>query len=144
MRTLVKTYNQRPFLFDNVFGKDWNDIFTPTFTGIHNVPAVNIVEHESGFRLEVAAPGLKKEDFKLNLENNVLTVSAKLETSNEETTEKYSHKEFSFQTFKRTFTLPETANAEQISANYADGVLKVEIPKKEEAKAKEPRLIEVA
>ncbi len=144
MRTLVKTYNPRPFLFDNVFGKDWNDIFTPTFTGLYNVPAVNIVESDNGFRLELAAPGLKKEDFKLNLEKNVLTVSAKVENEGTEANgDKYSLKEFSFKTFSRAFTLPQSVEAEQILASYIDGVLSVELPKKEEAKPKEPRAIEV-
>ena len=143
MRTLVKTYNPHSFLFDNLFGKDINDIFTPAFAGLNNVPAANIVENENGFRLEIAAAGLKKEDFKLHLENNVLTVSAKVEKTNEESNEKFTRKEFGYQSFSRAFTLPNSANSEQIVANYVDGILKVEIPKKEEAKAKEPRQIEV-
>ena len=110
---------------------------------LNNVPAANIVENENGFRLEIAAAGLKKEDFKLHLENNVLTVSAKVEKTDQESAEKFTRKEFGYHSFSRAFTLPNSTNSEQIVANYVDGILKVEIPKKEEAKAKEPRQIEV-
>lgn len=142
MATLVKTNGNFPTLFGNVFGKDFNDLFAPATLSNYGVPAVNIVEHNNGFRLEVAAPGLKKEDFKINLENNVLTISAQQEQKNEETTEKYTRKEFSFASFRRSFTLPNTVDAEQVNATYADGVLKIELPKKDEAK-KTPRLIEI-
>ena len=143
MATLVKTNGNFPTLFGNVFGKDFNELFAPANLTNYGVPAVNIVEGESGFRLEVAAPGLKKEDFKINLENNVLSISAQKEQKNEETTEKYTRKEFSFNSFRRSFTLPNTIDGEKIVATYTDGVLNVELPKKEEAK-KTPRLIEIA
>ena len=143
MATLVKTNGNFPTLFGNVFGKDFNELFAPANLTHYGVPAVNIVEGESGFRLEVAAPGLKKEDFKINLENNVLSISAQKEQKNEETTEKYTRKEFSFNSFRRSFTLPNTIDGEKIAATYTDGVLNVELPKKEEAK-KTPRLIEIA
>lgn len=142
MATLVKTNGNFPTLFGNVFGKDFNDLFAPATLSNYGVPAVNIVEHNNGFRLEVAAPGLKKEDFKINLENNVLTISAQQEQKNEETTEKYTRKEFSFASFRRSFTLPNTVDAEQVNAAYVDGVLKIELPKKDEAK-KTPRVIEI-
>ncbi|HAK78525.1 HSP20 family protein [Runella defluvii] len=143
MATLVKTNGNFPTLFGNVFGKDFNELFAPANLTNYGVPAVNIVEGESGFRLEVAAPGLKKEDFKINLENNVLSISAQKEQKTEETTEKYTRKEFSFNSFRRSFTLPNTIDGEKIVATYTDGVLNVELPKKEEAK-KTPRLIEIA
>ncbi|AYQ34484.1 Hsp20/alpha crystallin family protein [Runella sp. SP2] len=143
MATLVKTNGNFPTLFGNVFGKDFNELFAPANLTNYGVPAVNIVEGESGFRLEVAAPGLKKEDFKINLENNVLSISAQKEQKSEETTEKYTRKEFSFNSFRRSFTLPNTIDGEKIAATYTDGVLNVELPKKEEAK-KTPRLIEIA
>ncbi|MCP1381765.1 Hsp20/alpha crystallin family protein [Runella salmonicolor] len=142
MATLVKTNGNFPNLFGSVFGKDLNDIFAPATLSNYGVPAVNIVEHEGGFRLEVAAPGLKKDDFKINLENNVLTISAQQEQKNEESTEKYTRKEFSYTSFRRAFTLPNTINGEQISAAYTDGILKIELPKKDEAK-KSPRIIEI-
>lgn len=143
MATLVKTNGNFPTLFGNVFGKDFNELFAPANLTNYGVPAVNIVEGESGFRLEVAAPGLKKEDFKINLENNVLSISTQKEQKTEETTEKYTRKEFSFNSFRRSFTLPNSIDGEKIAASYTDGVLNVELPKKEEAK-KTPRLIEIA
>ncbi|MCU0339618.1 MAG: Hsp20/alpha crystallin family protein [Spirosomaceae bacterium] len=138
MTALVKNNPHFPALFDSVF----SDFFAPN--AYFNVPAVNVVEHSNGFRLEVAAPGLKKEDFKINLDNNTLTLSAQKEQKTEETTEKYTRKEFSVSSFRRSFTLPRSVDGEKISANYVDGVLLVELPKKEEAKAKEPRTIEIA
>jgi HSP20 family protein len=142
MKTLVNTHNF-PVFFDGLFSKEFNNNLNAAFVGQPNIPAVNIVESENGFRLEVAAPGLKKEDFKLNLENNLLIVSAKVEAKTEEINEKYSRKEFSFNSFSRSFTLPNTVDGEQVNAIYNDGILKVELPKKEEAK-KYPRAIEVA
>ena len=83
MATLVKTNGNLPNLLGSVFGKDFNDIFAPATLTNYGVPAVNILEHDGGFRLEVAAPGLKKEDFKINLENNILTISAQKEQKNQ-------------------------------------------------------------
>ena len=139
MRTLVRTNAA----FPTIFGHVMNEFFSPAALNQHGVPAVNIIETENGFRLEVAAPGLSKDDFKLHLENNVLTISATKEQKNEETNEKFTRKEFSFGSFQRSFTLPNSVQSENIQAAYADGVLKVEIPKKEEAKPLQ-RLIEVA
>ncbi len=143
MATLVKTNSNFPTLFGNVFGKDVNEFLASANLANHGIPAVNIVENENGFRLEVAAPGLKKEDFKINLVNNVLTISTQKEQKTEETTEKYTRKEFSFSSFRRAFTLPNTVDGEKIGASYTDGVLNITLPKKEEAK-KTPRLIEIA
>jgi HSP20 family protein len=139
MRTLVRTNAAFPTIFDNVM----NEFFSPAALNQHGVPAVNIIENEEGFRLEVAAPGLSKEDFKLNLEHNVLTILAQKEQKSEETNEKYTRKEFSFSSFKRSFTLPQSVNNEAIQASYIDGILKVALPKKEEAKPVQ-KLIEVA
>ena len=145
MATLMKTNAHLSPLFGNFLGKEFNDLFTPStfFNQDFSIPAVNIVEHENGFRLEVAAPGLKKEDFKINLDKQLLTISAQQEQKEEETTEKYTRKEFSFSSFRRSFTLPQSVNGELINASYTDGVLKVELPKKEEAKVQAPRLIEI-
>ncbi|MCR9286424.1 MAG: Hsp20/alpha crystallin family protein [Bacteroidetes bacterium] len=115
-----------------------------------SIPAVNIKESDEGFNLELAAPGLGKEDFKLELENDILTISAEKKVEketaeeNENKTEKYTRREFSFQSFKRTFTLPETVDISNINANYENGVLLVNLPKKEEAKPQPARLIEIA
>ncbi|MFT4032251.1 MAG: Hsp20/alpha crystallin family protein [Siphonobacter sp.] len=111
---------------------DWNSL-----------PAVNVKENEGTFQLEVAAPGLKKEDFKISVHENRLVISAKKETKSEETQEQYSRKEFSYNSFQRSFVLPKTIDGEKIEATYTDGILSVTLPKKEEAKA-QPREISVA
>lgn len=146
MNTLMRTNNNLPSLIENFFGRDMNELLSPNTSWMMNVPAVNVVEHQDGFRIEVAAPGLKKEDFKLNLNHNNLTISASQETQKEEAergSEKYTRREFSYSSFQRTFTLPTSIDAERIQATYTDGLLKIEVPKREEAKIKPPRQIEI-
>lgn len=140
MSTLVKTHFANPKLYNGFFGKEaLNEFFAPAYAG--SVPAVNVVESKEGFRIEVAAPGLQKADFKLNLEKNQLTISAQKE---EDSNEKYSRREFKYSSFQRTFTLPNSVDGEKIVAAYADGILKVELPKREEAIEKPLREIEIA
>ncbi|QIP11334.1 Hsp20/alpha crystallin family protein [Spirosoma aureum] len=146
MNPLMRTNNNLPSLIENFFGRDVNDLFNANAASVSNVPAVNVVEHQDGFRIEVAAPGLKKDDFKLNLNHNNLTISGYQETKKEESdknNEKYTRREFSYSSFQRTFTLPTSVDADNIQASYTDGVLKIEIPKREEAKVKPPRQIEI-
>ncbi|QHV98138.1 Hsp20/alpha crystallin family protein [Spirosoma endbachense] len=146
MNPLMRTNNNLPSLIENFFGRDVNDFFNANTASVSNVPAVNVVEHQDGFRIEVAAPGLKKDDFKLNLNHNNLTISGYQETKKEESetpNEKYTRREFSYSSFQRTFTLPTSVDADNIQASYTDGVLKIEIPKREEAKVKPPRQIEI-
>jgi HSP20 family protein len=146
MNPLMRTNNNLPSLIENFFGRDVNDFFNTNTASVSNVPAVNVVEHQNGFRIEVAAPGLKKDDFKLNLNHNNLTISGYQETKKEESdtnNEKYTRREFSYSSFQRTFTLPASVDADNIQASYTDGVLKIEIPKREEAKVKPPRQIEI-
>lgn len=143
MSTLVKTQFASPKHYNSFFGKDFlNELYAPAFAG--SVPAVNVIENQEGFKIEVAAPGLQKADFKLNLEKNQLTISAQKEQTEEETNEKYTRKEFKYGSFQRTFTLPNSVDGEKIGANYADGILSVTLPKREEAKEKPAREIEVA
>lgn len=115
-------------LFDSYFGNSLSDLFTDSAV-IRQIPAVNIKETETNFLVELAAPGLKKEDFKINLEKDVLTISS--EKEHEEKTEEdgYKRREFSYSSFKRSFTLPELASKEDIAANYENGVLVISIPK---------------
>ncbi|CCH56436.1 heat shock protein Hsp20 [Fibrisoma limi BUZ 3] len=146
MNSLMRSNNSFPSLIENFFGRDMNDFFGAGMPSMNSVPAVNVVEHNDGFRIEVAAPGLKKEDFKLHLSHNNLTISAYQENQKEEQAsenEKYTRREFSYSSFQRTFMLPNSVNADSIQATYADGVLKIEIPKREEAKVKPPRQIEI-
>lgn len=131
-----------PSLLDEFFKPDW-------FGGMEgmnaNVPAVNISESETGFELEVAAPGMKKEDFNIEVDNNVMTISNERtsETSEEDKEKNFSRREFYYASFRRSFNLPETVNTEKIKASYKDGILNVEIPKKEEALPKPKRMIEI-
>lgn len=109
-----------------------------------STPAVNIVENKDEFRVELAAPGLNKEDFKISLDNDQLTISANKEVKNEVNEEKYTRREFSYSSFTRSFTLPDTVNGEKIKAEHKDGILTLYIPKREEAKPKPVREIAVA
>lgn len=134
-----------PSLLENFFGRDVAD-FDDFSQRRGNMPAVNIKESDSEFEIDVAAPGLKKEDFKLNLENNILTISSEKEIKNEEKDEKgnYARREFSYQSFSRSFTLPEMVEADKIKAKYNDGILSIHVPKKEEAKKRSPRNIDIS
>ncbi len=97
------------------------------------MPAVNIKEDNDGFNVEMAAPGMKKDDFKVDLDNNLLTISAEKESEDNEKDDEgnYTRREFNYQSFKRTFTLPDAAQADKIKATYKEGVLTINIPKKE-------------
>ncbi|PWK79123.1 HSP20 family protein [Mucilaginibacter oryzae] len=120
--------------FSDVFDSIFNDTFFNDRM-ISRVPAANISESEDHFHVELAAPGLKKEDFKLNLDRNVLNISVESRQEQNDQQKNYSKREYSYASWVRSFTLPETANAEQIDATYTDGVLKIDIAKREEAKA---------
>ena len=136
--TLVKFANGQknhavnPF-FSDVFDSILNDSFLSDKLA-SRVPAVNISETETQFHIELAAPGLKKEDFKISLDKNVLSVSADKKTENVEEGKKFSKREYSYNSFTRSFTLPEAADQSKIEAEYTDGVLKLYVTKKEEAK----------
>jgi HSP20 family protein len=128
----LKNTSANPF-FSDVFDSLINDSFLSDKL-IARVPAVNIAETENEFHVELAVPGLKKEDFKINLDKNVLSVSAEKKAENVEEGKKFSKREYSYNSFVRSFTLPDTADQSKIGADYADGILKLTIAKKEEAK----------
>lgn len=107
------------------------------------LPAVNVKETENDFQLELAVPGLKKEDFNVKVEEGVLTISAERKNEETENKEGYTRREFRYANFTRRFTLPESADENTISASYTDGILAVTLPKKEEAKPQPARLIEI-
>jgi HSP20 family protein len=119
--------------FNDVFESIINDTFFNDRM-VARVPAVNISETEDHFHVELAAPGLKKEDFKINLDRNVLNVSVEQQTENSDNQKNYSKREYSYNSFVRSFTLPDSANPESIEAAYTDGILKIAIAKREEAK----------
>jgi HSP20 family protein len=142
MLPILKRNSFFPSIVDEFFGKDLPGFLNLDY-GISS-PSVNILEGKDEFKIEVAAPGLEKEDFKINLQNNVLTISSEKESKQEEQDKKFMRREFSYMQFNRSFSLPVTANAEQINASYRHGVLTILIPKKEEAKEKPLREIEIS
>lgn len=99
-----------------------------------DVPSVNIIENEEHFVLELAAPGKNKEDFKINLENQLLTISSEAKEEMEETKKNYTRREFVFTSFTRSFTLPKNIILDQVAGDYKDGILSIILPKKEETK----------
>jgi len=123
-------------LFNDVFESFFNTDSYVSDRLVTRVPAVNIAESENEYHIELAVPGLKKDDFKVNLEKNILSISAETKSENEETSQdrKYNRREYSYNSFVRTFTLPDSADYANISAEYIDGILKVSVAKKEDAK----------
>lgn len=108
------------------------------------MPAVNVKETENDFIIDVAAPGFDKKDFNINVEDNVLTISSEKEIEEQKDGECTSRREYSYGSFQRSFTLPITADTEKINAKYKNGVLNILIPKREEAKAKPPKRIDIS
>jgi HSP20 family protein len=148
--SIIKRNNSFPAMnsiFDDLFNRDlinWglvNNSATNT-----TLPSVNIRENNDNFVVEMAAPGMTKEDFKIELDGNLLTISSEKEDRNEmKEGEKYTRQEFSYQSFQRSFQLPkDVVDADKIQAKYENGVLNLVIPKKEHAKQKPPRMIEIA
>ncbi|WKN43937.1 Hsp20/alpha crystallin family protein [Tunicatimonas pelagia] len=132
-----------PSLLDNFFGRDM-DMGSLMERG--SMPAVNIRESEDKYAIEVAAPGLKKDSFNLHLDHNVLSISSETEHHNDEKDAQgnYTRREFSYQSFRRSFTLPDAADAEKIEAKYNEGILHISIPKREEMKQRPPRTINIS
>ncbi len=144
--TLIRTTNRLyPTLMNQLFNRDlldWNN--TGFSADDSTLPAVNILEDENRIQIEVAAPGMKREDFKIDLDQNRLTVTGEATATNSESTEHYSRKEFNYSTFRRQFSIPiETVNGDQIQATYKDGILLLTLPKREELKPKPARAIEI-
>lgn len=133
-----------PAVFDDFITRD---LSLPSFstTGV-STPAVNIIETNDDFRLEMVAPGMKKENFKVEIENGMLTVSYE-HTDNREGERrnwKYTRHEYNYHSFSRTFSLPDTVEAERTEANYKDGILNLVIPKRDDARTLPPRKIVVS
>ncbi|MBW8334743.1 MAG: Hsp20/alpha crystallin family protein [Prolixibacteraceae bacterium] len=142
---LMKFQDQFPSMFNRFFENDLFDGSTRNFSNTNTtLPSVNIREDENGFEVDMAAPGFEKKDFKIELLNNLLTISSekKVETETKEG-QQFTRQEFSYQSFSRSFTLPNTVEGEKIQAKYENGILKVAIPKKEEAKPKPVKQIEI-
>ncbi len=149
--TLVKrngnVQSHFPTLFDDFLNRDIFNWGLSNFSDTNTtIPAVNIKETNDSYEVEVAAPGMTKKDFKVVLEGNNLTISSEKETAKAQNEEvRYTSREFSYQSFSRTFTLQkDVVDTEKIQAKYEDGVLHLLIPKMEHAKQKQPRLIEIS
>lgn len=134
-KNLIKASETRmPFFMDDFF-KPWDGWFDKGLMGrMSTVPAVNITENKDDFKVAMAAPGMKKDDFSIDMEGNMLTISCEKEENKEEKDERFNRKEYNYSSFSRSFTLPDDINKEKIEARYEDGVLKLVLPKKEEAK----------
>jgi len=135
-----------PSLFDDFFSRDlWNMGLSNNSTTNTTIPAVNIRETNENFEVEMAAPGMTKNDFKVELDGTMLTITSEKKQENElKEGERYTRKEFSYQSFQRTFQLPkEVVDADKIEAKYENGVLRLVIPKKEEARPKPPKMIQI-
>ncbi|SDG38089.1 Hsp20/alpha crystallin family protein [Epilithonimonas hungarica] len=150
MTTIVKRTNgsllpaDARSMFDDFFNRElfnWgNNNFSASRT---TLPSVNIKELEKAFEVEVAAPGMQKEDFKVTLDGNLLTIASSKEDKKEENSGNYTRKEFSYQSFQRSFELSKDVDDDNIEAKYENGVLRLTIPKKESALAQSSRLIEI-
>lgn len=152
--TLVKWNEPKTTRYPGVFGGSlspvFNDFFDDFFGGrslsgvlSSKAPAVNISEDKDSYHVELAAPGLKKDDFKLNVENDVLTITVERQEEKDQKEKGYTRREFNYTNFSRAFTLPDSVNADAIKAAYKDGVLEINLPKREEEKTK-TRVIEIA
>jgi len=140
--TLIKWQHRNPLtdMVNNIFDNDLGDFFGKRFSD----PAANIIENNEAFQLDIAAPGMKKEDFKINLENNILNISAELEDAKREEGKNYTRKEFYYGSFNRAFTLPKTINTDKIIADYENGILKITMPKKDEARVEIKKEIKIS
>lgn len=137
-KALTRVNDIFPEMFDDFF-KPWNERFTGNLWGkMLTVPAANIKENTDNYLISLAAPGLRKEDFHIDLEGNMLTINCEKEERKEEKDEKMTRKEYNFTSFTRSFTLPEEVMMEKIEANYTDGILNIQLPKKEEARKPAP------
>ena len=137
-----------PSIFNDFF-RPWESLFDNNGGSLLanlspvNIPAANIVENKNHYEISLASPGMKKDDFKIDVEGNILTISAEMEDKKEERDEKYTRKEYNYSSFSRSFTLPDWVNKDKIDATYENGLLKLVLPKTEEAKKLSSRHIAV-
>jgi len=145
MKTMNKENLWLPAILEDIFFD--NKIDVPNKFKTFSIPAVNISENLINFAVELAAPGLKKEDFSIEIDEETLTVSVKQASEAEEKEEnndsRYQRREFNYREFKRSFKMPENVKSEDVKATYTDGILKITLPKKEEEKALK-RMVEIS
>lgn len=142
--SIIKRFNGLPTYLDQTVGRDSADLFGWNSYVGSTVPAVNIVETNDDFEIEVAAPGYNKENFKVELQQNQLRISGgKEQKKHENESVRYTKREFDYANWERVFTLPNSVHSDNIEAHYVNGILSLVIPKKEEAKVKPPKTIEI-
>ena len=146
-KTLVRTGDLMPSVFNDFF-KPWNNWFDVNNGGsiwgnMLTVPAVNIMEEKENFKLSLAVPGMKKDDFKIDIEGDMLTISAETKEEKVEKEGKFTRNEYNFSSFRRSFTIPDGIKKDKIDARYEDGVLKIFLPKTGETKKMEAKHIAV-
>ena len=132
MSLLRRTNGLYPSFLEDFFDESWGRPGLMRATN-ENIPAINIKENDDSFEIQVAAPGMHEDDFEIDIDNNTLSVSVEKQKKSEEESKNtgYTRREFSYSSFKRTFSLPDMANQDKIDANYENGVLEITIPKKE-------------
>ena len=135
-----------PSIFNRFFEGDWMDWKNSNFADVNStLPAVNILENKNDFQIELAAPGLKKEDFKIDFDNGSLIISSEIKDERETKDKKFTRKEFNYRSFQRTFSIPKSlVNHEKITASYENGLLKVTLAKAEEVKQKPVKQIKIS
>ena len=139
---IIRWQHRNPLadIVSGFFDTEFNDFFSKRACD----PSANIIEKPEGFELEIAAPGLVKDDFKINLENAILTISSEMEDEKKEEGKNYTRKEFYYGSFSRSFTLPKSVDTEKIKADYANGILRIDLPKKAEAKLEIKKEIKIS
>lgn len=140
--SIVK-WNRSNDFFPSLLGEIFNEDMYEKVANRISVPAVNLKETETAFEIHMAAPGLKKEDFNIRLENKLLTISSEKSSESNESKDNFTRKEYSYNSFSRAFNLPESADIERIDAKYENGELRLSLPKKENETDK-PREISIS
>lgn len=145
MNLAKRNENYFPSFFDRFLNNDLMDWNLTNFSGINSsLPAVNVKENENEFLIEVAAPGMKKEDFKISLDNNLLTISSEKKEEKEEKNEKFNRREFAYHSFQRSFTIAQNSiDSSKITAKYEEGILNIVLPKRDEVKPKPLKEIKI-
>jgi HSP20 family protein len=134
-KALTRTSEVFPSLFDEFF-KPWEERFGNggLWGKPLTIPSANVIENKDDFKISLAVPGLKKSDFNIDVNGNMLTISSEKEETKDEKDSRHTRREYNYSSFSRTFTMPDEVSKDKVEAVYEDGVLKLTLPKKEEAK----------
>ena len=141
MNLIRKQNTWYPSIIDDFFNANWN-IEVPNYS--HSLPAVNIKEADKEFTLQIASPGLTKEDFEVSFEDNVLSIEVIKKNDVKENNNDFTRFEFDYNSFKRSFTIPESVEINKIEASYLNGILNIILPKKKEALPVPKKLIKIS